>query len=505
MFTLYTAFVLAFYGALLFRLLKAIKGESIVYKKPRRNLGRQNWDRIWLDEYRQFLRLEPGEAFTIETSQVISFLIDIKRRGKKAWQRMQALMAIKSSAADCFRISTDHLDDVTAKLRTLVDKEKAAIEAENPPEVRHTIDRNEPRVIQDLRRHLRMKHNAYGTEKSYVRYVKQFVRRFGLEDDATWDQISRREIELFLTEMAVDRNVAASTQNVAFSALQYIFENVLKRHFDGIDALRANGVMQLPLVLSQDEVSRLLFEFIGMELLIARLLYGSGLRLNECLRLRVKDIDFEMNQIIVRDAKGMESRATILPKLVLEDLKRQIETRRGIHRRDLEEEMGTAYLPFALARKYPKAESDFCWQYVFPAKRVSRDPRSGVFRRHHLSDNYFGEYFSEAVERSKIGKPAHSHTLRHSFATHSLEAGVDIRTIQQLLGHKDVETTMIYTHVLKNGPSGVKSPLDRFGDKAIVQGTGNVFEFFPPALIAFLNSEAMEQWRNLEMVTTRRG
>jgi integron integrase len=333
-----------------------------------------------------------------------------------------------------------------------------------------------------------MKHNPYSTEKSYVRYAKQFASRFQLENDSSWSNVSRREIELFLTEMAVDKNVAASTQNVAFSALQYVFENVLKRGFEGIDALRANGAMQLPLVLSQEEVSRLLLEFSGTELLIARILYGSGLRLNECLRLRVKDIDFEMNQILVRDAKGMESRATILPKTVRDDLKRQIETRRGIHQRDLQRGVGTVYLPFALARKYPKAESDFCWQYVFPAKRISRDPRSVFSRRHHVSDKYFGDYFSDGVKRSQIGKPAHSHTLRHSFATHLLEAGVDIRTIQQLLGHKDVATTMIYTHVLRNGPSGVKSPLDRVRQE-LPHEPKKSHEGLPASLIEFFMAE----------------
>jgi len=292
-----------------------------VYKRSSKGYKTQNWDRIWLDEYRQFLRLEPGEAFTIETSQVIDFLIEIRGRGKKAWQRMQALRAIKSSASGDLRMATDHLDDVTAKLQTLVDKEKGVAEAENPSEIRVLIDANEPVVVQNLRRRLRMKHNPYSTEKSYVRYAKQFIRRYNLADDATWAQISRKEIEQFLTEMAVDRNVAASTQNVAFSALQYVFENVLDRSFAGIDALRANGAMQLPLVLSPDEVERLLLEFFETELLIARLLYGSGLRANECLRLRIKDIDFGMNQILVRDAKGMESRATILPRIVWNDLK----------------------------------------------------------------------------------------------------------------------------------------------------------------------------------------
>lgn len=489
----FTASLFVFYAVFC-----AAEGDTQVYKRNSKGSKKNDWDRIWLDEYRQFLRLRSGDAFTIETSQVVDFLIELKGRGEKAWQRMQALKAIKSSAGRDLRMSTDHLNDIAAKLQILVDRERAVAEEENPSEIRELINPNEPVVVQNLRRRLRMKHNPYSTEKSYVRYAKQFIGRYSLEEDATWGAVSRKEIEQFLTEMAVDRNVAASTQNVAFSALQYVFENVLDRSFDGIDALRANGAMQLPLVLSLGEVERLLLEFYETELLIARLLYGSGLRLNECLRLRIKDIDFEMNQILVRDAKGMESRATILPKIVWDDLKRQIENRRRIHRNDLEDGIGTVYLPFALARKYPKAQTDFCWQYLFPAKRISQDPRSGIFRRHHLSDDYFGKYFSDAVERSKIGKPAHSHTLRHSFATHLLEAGTDIRTIQELLGHKDVETTMIYTHVLRNGPSGVKSPLDRVAEPASFSEKGNLLELFPPAFIAFLNSEVMEQWRTGE-------
>jgi integron integrase len=236
-------------------------------------------------------------------------------------------------------------------------------------------------------------------------------------------------------------------------------------------------------------VNRLLAEFSGLDLLIARLLYGSGFRINECLSLRIKDIDFEMNQIVVRDAKGMKSRATILPRIAMEDLKRQIDSRSGVHRQDLEKGFGSVYLPYALARKYPKAEKDFGWQYLFAAKRISRDPRSGAFRRHHLSDKYFSEKFSDAVERSLIGKPAHPYTLRHSFTTHQLESGVDIRTVQELFGHKDVSTTMIYTHVLRNGPSGVISPLDRSEDADWNRGKSVSMDSLPASLVALFASE----------------
>jgi integron integrase len=461
-----------------------------MYRWRRQRASRNDWDRIWLEEYRHYLKLPSGAAISVETDQVVGFLIEIRGRGKKAWQRMQALQVIKKSAAEFFALKTDHLDGIVAKLQVLVDRENESLE--RLTEVRQVIQRDEPIVIQNLRCHLRLKHHAYATEKSYVRYVQQFIRRFQLEDDAVWERVSRREIELFLTEMAVDREVAASTQNVAFSALQYLFENVLKRPYEGIDALRANGAKQLPLVLSKDEVRILLREFEGVELLIARLLYGAGLRLNECLRLRVKDVDLAMNHLMVRDAKGMESRSAMLPKLVRQDLKRHVEARRRLHERDSSNGMGTVYLPFALAKKYPNAENEFCWQYIFPARRISRDPRSGVFRRHHLSDKSFSEYFSDAVVRSKIDKPAHAHTLRHSFATHSLNDGVDIRTIQELLGHKDVETTKIYTHVLQNGPSGVKSPLDRLEDQPLSNGENSVSSL-PRELIEALLAEVREK------------
>ncbi|MDZ4851657.1 MAG: integron integrase [Pirellulaceae bacterium] len=466
----------------------------MVYKASQRRSKRQDWDRVWLEEYRLFHKLNPGDLFSIETAKVVNFLIDIRKRGKKAWQRMQALTAIKSFAKP-LNMSTDHLDRITELLQKLVDAEKSEYEEENADEIRGSIDPTEPVVVQRLRERIRMKHQAYKTELAYVKYAKQFIERFGLADDATWSCVSRKEIELFLTEMAVEKNVAAGTQNVAFSALRYVFVEVLNRSYEGIDALRANDSMYLPLVLSHNEVARLLSGFSGLGLLIARLLYGSGLRLNECLRLRIKDIDFEMNQILVWDAKGMKSRATILPKMAIDDLRAQIEVRRAEHQCDLDRGFGTAHLPFALARKYPKAEFDFAWQYLFSAKRLSKDPRSKAVRRHHMSDNYYGESFKKVIRRTKLEKPAHPHTLRHSFATHLLEAGVDIRTVQQLLGHKDVSTTMIYTHVLRNGPSGVKSPLDRTVDELRSRDDRAALDCLPASLIALFASE-LQKYRS---------
>jgi integron integrase len=433
----------------------------MMHENRMRGVKRQDWDAVWIDEYRRFLKLKPGNPFSIDTSQVVGFLIELRGRGKKAWQRMQALKAIRFSAERDLRLSSGHLDEIMSKLQGLVDKEKGEEDAGGSDGRCGPIDLNEPEVIQKLRKRIRLMHMPYGTERTYVAKVKHFIRRFSLEEDSTWDKVTRKEIELYLTEMAVDRNVAASTQNVSFCALRYVFTEVLGRPYDGIDAVRAKAPSQLPLVLSRGEVGRLLSEFVGTDLLIARLLYGAGLRINDCLKLRIKDIDFEMNQIVVRDTKGGASRVTVLPQIAITDLEKHIESRKQVHLQDLENGYGTVFLPYALARKYPKAEVDFHWQYLFAAKRISRDPRSGVFRRHHMSDKYFADRFAEGVRRSKIGKPAHPHTMRHSFATHLLEDGVDIRTIQQLLGHKDVSTTMIYTHVLKSGPSGVQSPLDR--------------------------------------------
>jgi len=225
--------------------------------------------------------------------------------------------------------------------------------------------------------------------------------------------------------------------------------------------VRASKPRKLPLVMSRDEVWPLLDEFQGTCLLIANLLYGAGLRINDCLRLRVKDIAFELSQIVVRDTKGEHQRITILPEETVAGLRAQIELVRRIHQQDLSEGYGRVYLPYALARKYPRANQQFAWQYIFPASTHSRDPRSGEIRRHHLHESVFAKALASAVSRANIEKPIHSHTFRHSFATHMLMDGYDIRVIQELLGHKDVKTTQIYTHVLNRPGISVKSPLDR--------------------------------------------
>jgi integron integrase len=277
------------------------------------------------------------------------------------------------------------------------------------------------------------------------------------------------EIEEFLTHLAVDKNVAASTQNQALSAILFLYQEVLHKDLERpLDAVRAKQPKRLPTVLTKEEVQRVLAAMSGNYQLIARLLYGSGLRLVECLRLRVKacpersrrDVDFAQHQIIVRDGKGRKDRVTVLPDSLVEPLQKHLRRVEMLHQNDLDDGYGAVYLPDALEQKYPNANCEWIWQYVFPSKSPSKDPRSGVTRRHHLHESAVQRAVRKAAKLAGINKPVSPHTFRHSFATHLLESGYDIRTVQELLGHKDVKTTMVYTHVLNRGGLAVRSPLD---------------------------------------------
>jgi len=269
------------------------------------------------------------------------------------------------------------------------------------------------------------------------------------------------EIEAFLTHLAVDQNVAASTQNQALSALLFLYRDVLRKDLDfPVDSIRAKRPKRLPTVLTKEEVLRVIGGLSGTYLLMAKLLYGSGLRLMECVRLRVKDVDFAQRQIVVRDGKGMEDRVTMLPDSVVTPLQENLQRVKRLHEEDLAKGYGSVYLPFALERKYPNANREWIWQYVFPSNRLSKDPRTGSVRRHHIGESSLQKAVREAVRVAGINKRVSCHTFRHSFATHLLESGYDIRTVQELLGHKDVKTTMIYTHVLNRGGLAVRSPLD---------------------------------------------
>nr|WP_321371239.1 integron integrase [uncultured Desulfuromusa sp.] len=305
---------------------------------------------------------------------------------------------------------------------------------------------------------LRMGHYAYRTEQSYSDWVCRFLAYFPGKDPL---QMGNREVFSFLEYLALQRKVASSTQNQALNALVFLYEKVLEQPLGELGPFaRAKRPRRLPVVLSRDEVRRLLAEMDGTFGLMAQLMYGTGMRLMEVVRLRVKDIDFDYGQIIVRDGKGQKDRVVPLPEKIAEALINHLDQIHKIHAEDLSQGVGRVYLPDALQRKYPAAAQEWGWQYVFPSSRVSIDPRSGGKRRHHLHENGLQKKIKVCAAKAGIVKQVNSHALRHSFATHVLEAGYDIRTVQELLGHADVSTTMIYTHVLNKPGLGVRSPLD---------------------------------------------
>jgi integron integrase len=316
-----------------------------------------------------------------------------------------------------------------------------------------------PKLLDQVRERLRFKHYSIRTEETYLLWIRRFILFHNKRHPR---DMAAAEVEAFLTHLAVVRNVSASTQNIALNAVLFLYKQVLLIELPWLDGVvRAKKPVRLPVVLSRDEVNRLLDHLEGTFQLMARLMYGTGMRLMECVRLRVKDIDFGRHEILVRDGKGGKDRVTVLPRVLITPLQNHLARVALLHADDLANGFGDVYLPHALARKYPSAPREWAWQFVFPANGFSIDPRSKVKRRHHVYEQSFQRAIKKAVRDAKINKPASSHTLRHSFATHLLENGYDIRTVQELLGHSDVKTTQIYTHVLNRGPGGVLSPLDR--------------------------------------------
>jgi integron integrase len=325
-----------------------------------------------------------------------------------------------------------------------------------------------PRLLDQLRNEIRLRHYSIRTEQAYSDWVIRYVRFHGLRHPS---EMGAPEINAFLTHLAVESNVAASTQNQALCALVFLYTAVLNLDVGDLgEIVRAKRPVRLPVVMTEGETERLFAQLRGTHKLMALLMYGAGLRIIEVIRLRVKDIDFEQPAIIVRDGKGEKDRAVPLPRNTVEALQAQIAKVRALHDQDLKNGYGTVYLPYALERKYPNANREFHWQYVFPSPVLSVDPRSGRRQRHHVFENVLQAAIREARRAAGIQKDVHSHTLRHSFATHLLAAGTDIRSIQQLLGHCDLKTTMIYTHIMKTGPLGVVSPADRIKVDATSMG-----------------------------------
>jgi integron integrase len=316
-----------------------------------------------------------------------------------------------------------------------------------------------PKLLEQVRAAIRLRHYSLRTEEAYVQWIKRFIffhdKRHPLD-------MGEKEITQFLSALAVKGHVSASTQNQALCALLFLYRHVLDQQVGWLDEMvRARRPQRLPIVLSRPEVRALLGALDGVHWLMASLLYGAGLRLLECLRLRVKDLDFAKRQLVVRAGKGDKDRVTVLPVAVAEPLTVQLAKVQTLHQQDLAQGFGRVYLPDALDRKYPQADKEWGWQWVFPASQLSTDPRSGMQRRHHLHESVLQRAVKEGARKAGLSPRVSCHTLRHSFATHLLEDGYDIRTIQELLGHRDVKTTMIYTHVLNRSGRGVHSPVDR--------------------------------------------
>jgi integron integrase len=318
---------------------------------------------------------------------------------------------------------------------------------------------NGPRLLDQVRDRIRLKHYSIRTEQAYLDWVRRFVV---FHDRRHPRELGHGHVEAFLTHLAVERNVAAATQNQAKSALLFLYKEVLGAELPWLDGVEsAKRPRRLPAVLTPEEVGAVLRCVDGTSGLVLRLLYGTGMRMLEALRLRVKDVEFQRREILVRDGKGARDRVTMLPDRLALPLRAHLARVKTLHDDDLREGCGEVYLPHALARKYPNAPREWAWQYVFPSAKRSQDPRSGAVRRHHADDQNIQRAMRAALRAAGIAKVATPHTLRHSFATHLLESGYDIRTVQELLGHKDVSTTMIYTHVLNRGGRGVTSPIDR--------------------------------------------
>jgi len=331
-------------------------------------------------------------------------------------------------------------------------------QAQKPARVIELPALKSARLLDRLRERLRGLHYGLRTEEVYVRWCKEFIRFHGLRHPG---EMGAAEVEAFLTALASERRVAPSTHNQALSALLFLYSKVLQVQLPWLQEIGRPAVRRrLPVVLSQGEVKATLEALTGEHRLVGRLLYGTGMRLNEALRLRVKDVDFTHQALIVREGKGGKDRVVMLPQSLREPLQAQLRLAHAVWQADAAEQRGGVELPHALERKYPRAGQSWAWFWVFPQDHHSTDPRTGVIRRHHLYDQTFQRDFKRAVAAAGIHKPATPHTLRHSFATHLLLAGYDIRTVQELLGHADVATTMIYTHVLKLGGGAVRSPLD---------------------------------------------
>jgi integron integrase len=421
---------------------------------------------VWFEQYVRFHRFHTKVAtgpIPVTQDLLIQFLKHLRDRHISAWQRLQATEALQ--AHHNLRLRSEGVDfsEIRKKLKELADQDRRVAGLPKSDLVEGEgnigkIDAEEPHVIVEMRKRLRLLHHPKSTEEAYTRWVRKFVNHVG---DDELGKYGVSQITEFLSELALVGEVAASTQNQALNALIFCYRNVFQVELGSIDALRARMSQYRPVVLTKSEVMEIGKYMLGPTRLMYWLMYGAGLRHKECRVLRVKDVCLEERQIVVRECKSTRDRVTVLPSKLIDDLRAQIKSVGQTHEIDLMRGLGRVYLPYALARKYPNASSEFTWQYLFPAYKISVDPRGGLQRRHHMHETTFARRMRNALKLSGVQKPATPHTLRHSFATHLLEDGADIRTVQELLGHKDVRTTMIYTHVMNRPGLAVISPFDR--------------------------------------------
>lgn len=433
------------------------RARSATYRLSRKDRA---WFPKWIARYAQFLAVDPKQL-PVDQQRVVAFSRSLLASRIPAWQRLQAIEAIESYSELVLGKSPPFIPAMRRTLRQLAAREQELGQFQDTAvaesDLIGVIDPSEPVWLQQTRIELRLQHKKRRTEKAYVQNIRQFLAFSGSDDPQELDE---SHIRAFLTYKAVDRNVAPNTQNQIKSALLFLFRSVLGRKLAFLDFVPADKAQRLPVVLSREEVGRLQAEFDGLKRLMFLLMYGAGLRHAECYRLRIKDVCFDQGHLVIRNPKGDRDRHTVLPEIARQGLAHQIARVTRRHQIDLDEGYGAVNLPYALRRKYPNEETRLGWQWLFPSRQRSLDPRSGRKGRHHVSNAFFANAFARAVRRCQITKNAVPHSLRHSFATHLLEDGADIRTVQELLGHKDVRTTMIYLHVMNKPGLAVKSPAD---------------------------------------------
>ena len=387
-----------------------------------------------------FLEYHDGNTDDISERDLKAFGEDLEQKGYEDWKVKQAQEAVFL-----------YFDKFLGKKILFTHPETEA--ADRPSPVKTWEEAKDIFISR-----MRLRHYAYNTEKSYREWIRRFLLHSRLPSPA---EAKTEHVKRFLTHLAVERKVSASTQNQAFNALLFFYRDVLDREFgDFRNTLRARQSKRVPVVLTKKEIKKVFAHIPERQRLPLTLIYASGIRVSECVRLRVKDLDFGNYSLIVRSGKGDKDRSTLLPEFLHGPMRGHLEKVRKMHEKDIALGHGSVYLPESLGRKYPNANREWAWQYVFPSDNLTVDPRSGIVRRHHIGQQTLQRAMKIAVEKADIGKAASVHTLRHSFATHLLQSGYDIRTVQDLLGHKDVSTTMIYTHILNRGPRGVKSPAE---------------------------------------------